>query len=752
MIDSNDLTIEDGKAAENADVEALYEKLITVFKGYSQADTSGIEKAYRLAQKAHSEQRRRSGEPYIIHPLCVGIILAELEMDADSIIAGILHDVVEDTDITLEQIRGEFGSEIAQLVDGVTKLGSLTYFSDKDEEQAENLRKMFLAMAKDIRVIIIKLADRTHNMRTLRYMPEHKQKEKARETMDIYAPIADRLGISKLKIELDNLALQYSRPEEYKKLVEAIDRRKSAREDYIDGIVQEVAGHIHKAGLTAEVYGRVKHYFSIYRKMMLQEKTVDEIYDLFAVRVMVNTVQDCYAALGIIHEMYTPIPGRFKDYIAMPKPNRYQSLHTTLIGRDGQPFEVQIRTYEMHRVAEYGVAAHWKYKESGSVSVKDDEQKMTWLRQILEWQHDLSDDQEFLSSLKTDLSLFSENVYCFTPGGDVKVLPKGSTPIDFAYIIHSAVGNRMVGARVNDKLVPIDYVLHSGDRVEIVTSQNSRGPSRDWLKVVASAQAKNKINQWFRSQNKEDNIERGKELLTKYCDAKGIDYAAITKPEYLDKIVMKYGFKEWDAVVAAIGHGGLKEGQVVNKLLEEKKKTERKNLTDEDVLQAVSESTKKPAITKTHNGIVVEGVNDLAVHMARCCNPIPGDEIVGFITRGRGITIHRTDCINMMNLPEIERARLIEAEWHMPEGAQSEKYVTELTLYARDRIGLLADLSRIMAEEDIDILTFNSKQSKKGFATMSVSFETAGIGETDKLISKLRQIDGIVDIQRAVNR
>ncbi|MCD8123466.1 MAG: bifunctional (p)ppGpp synthetase/guanosine-3',5'-bis(diphosphate) 3'-pyrophosphohydrolase, partial [Lachnospiraceae bacterium] len=642
---------------EKKTAEELYEELVETIRRYHPSDDlSQVEKAYRIARKQHEGQLRKSGEPYIIHPLRVAIILAELEMDKESIIAGILHDVVEDTDMTLEDVEREFGSDVALLVDGVTKLTRLSWDADKTEIQAENLRKMFLAMAKDIRVIIIKLADRLHNMRTLQYMKPEKQKEKSRETLEIFAPLASRLGISKIKVELDNLALQYLQPEDYNKLIEDINQKKEAREDYIQQIVDEVRGHLETAGIRAEVYGRVKHYFSIYKKMLVQHKTLDQIYDLFAVRVLVDTVPDCYAVLGIIHEMYTPMPGRFKDYIAMPKANRYQSLHTTLIAKNGTPFEIQIRTYEMHKVAEYGIAAHWKYKEGkGGASLSSEEEKLSWLRQILEWQRDMSDNGEFLTSLKSDLNMFSENVYCFTPNGDVKSLPKGSTPIDFAYSIHSAVGNKMVGARVNDKLVPIDYEIQNGDRVEVITSQNTRGPSRDWLNLVKSPQAKNKINQWFKKQNKEENIVRGRDQLERYCKNKNISLPEISKPEYQEKVLRKYGFQEWDAVLAAIGHGGMKEGQVVNKLLEEKKKDERLHLTDEDVLQAVTEGDRKPELKKTGKGIVVEGLDDLAVHFSRCCNPIPGDEIVGFVTRGRGISIHRTDCINVLNLPEVER-------------------------------------------------------------------------------------------------
>ncbi len=727
--------------------EELYQKLIQTISTYHPSgDMTQVEKAYRIAQKAHEGQLRKSGEPYIIHPLCVAILLAELEMDKESIIAGILHDVVEDTAMTLEELEEEFGSDVALLVDGVTKLTRLSWKGDKVEQQAENLRKMFLAMAKDIRVIIIKLADRTHNMRTLQFMKPEKQKEKARETLDIYAPLASRLGIARLKIELDNLSLSYLEPESYQNLMEEIDKRKMVRENYIDSIVDEVQEHLQKAGIKAEVYGRVKHYFSIYKKMKVQNKTLDEIYDLFAVRVLVDTRLDCYAVLGLIHELYTPVPGRYKDYVAMPKPNMYQSIHTTLIGKTGIPFEIQIRTHEMHRTAEYGIAAHWKYKEGGKGGVQGEEEKLSWLRRILEWQREMSDNGEFLSALKSDLNMFSENVYCFTPEGEVKTLPKGSTPIDFAYVIHSAVGNRMVGARANGKLVPIDYQICNGDRLEIITSQNSKGPSRDWLSLVKSTQARNKINQWFRSQNKEENILKGREMLERYCKNKAIAYTEMTKPSYMEKVIRKYGFKDWDAVVAAVGHGGLKEGQVINKLLVEKQKDDRHTITDEEVLQAETEN-RKPVVKKSKSGIVVEGIHDVAVHFSKCCNPIPGDEIVGFVTRGRGISIHRSDCVNVLSMPELERARLIEAEWQ--EGSTGiERYVTELTMYGGERVGLLADVSRVLAENEITLISVNTRTNRQGVATFVIDFETTGVEEIDRLTARLRQVEGIIDIQR----
>ena len=732
--------------------EVLYKELInSVLKYHPSTDISMIEKAYKVASEAHEGQKRKSGEPYIIHPLCVAIILADLELDKETIVAGLLHDAVEDTWMTYEEVEKEFGSEVALLVDGVTKLGQLSYSADKVEVQAENLRKMFLAMAKDIRVILIKLADRLHNMRTLQYMRPEKQQEKARETMDIYAPIAMRLGISKIKVELDDLSLKYLKPDVYYDLVHKVALRKSEREQFVGAIVKEVKKHMDDANIKAQVDGRVKHFFSIYKKMVNQDKTIDQIYDLFAVRILVDTVKDCYAALGVIHEMYKPIPGRFKDYIAMPKPNMYQSLHTTLIGPNGQPFEIQIRTYEMHRTAEYGIAAHWKYKESsdGKAPVgKSEEEKLNWLRQILEWQRDMSDNKEFMSLLKNDLDLFADSVYCFTPQGDVKTLPSGSTPVDFAYSVHSAVGNKMVGARVNGKLVPIEYEIKNGDRIEIITSQKSQGPSRDWLKLVKSTQAKNKINQWFKKELKEDNILKGKEMLAQYARAKGFKIANYTKTQYLEAVLRKYGFRDWDSVLAAIGHGGLKEGQVFNKLVEAYDKENKKNLTDEQVLEAASETQEKLHIAKSKSGIVVKGIHDVAVRFSKCCNPIPGDEIVGFVTRGRGITIHRTDCVNVLNMSETDRTRLIEAEWQQPDTKEKEKYMAEIQVYANNRTGLLVDLSKIFTERKIDLRSINSRTSKQEKATISMSFEIGSKEELRSLIEKIRQVESVIDVER----
>ena len=730
--------------------EVLYQDLITEIKKYHpSSDLSDIEKAYKVAYKAHEGQKRKSGEPYIIHPLCVAIILAELELDKESIIAGLLHDVVEDTVMTSEDVEKEFGSEVALLVDGVTKLTQLNYEHDKIEVQAENLRKMFLAMAKDIRVIMIKLADRLHNMRTMQYQSPAKQIEKSRETMEIYAPIAHRLGISKIKVELDDLSMKYLMPDVYNDLVEQVNLNRPGREAFIKSIIKEVGMHISNAGIEAEIDGRVKHFFSIYRKMVNQNKTLDQIYDIFAVRIKVDTVKDCYAALGVIHEMYKPIPGRFKDYIAMPKPNMYQSLHTTLIASNGQPFEVQIRTYEMHRTAEYGIAAHWKYKEGKSGAPSNEEAKLSWLRQMLEWQTEMSDNKEFLSSIKSDLNLFSDNIYCFTPAGDVKNLPAGSCPVDFAYSIHSAVGNKMVGARVNGKLVTIDYELKSGDRVEIITSQNSKGPSRDWLNIVKSTQARNKINQWFKQELKEDNILKGKELITNYCKTKGIVLSDIMKPENQEKTLNKYGFKDWNSLLASVGHGGLKEGQVVNKLVEENEKRKKAEVTDNDVLEGIvqQEAKNKDKYKKTRGGIVVKGIHDVAVRFSKCCNPVPGDEIVGFVTRGRGVTIHRTDCVNVLNFPENERERLIEAEWEQVDSS-ADKYSTEINIFAGNRTGLIVDISRIFTEANIDVKFMNSRVNKKGIATINLGFDIHGKDELNRLVEKLRNIEGVTDIAR----
>ncbi len=727
-----------------------------VLKYHPSDDMTLIQKAYQVADIEHEGIKRKSGEPYIIHPLCVGIILADLQMDKETIAAGILHDVVEDTERTVEDIKIIFGEDVALLVDGVTKLGQVDYKVEKDSIQAENLRKMFLAMARDIRVLVIKLADRLHNMRTLQYMRPAKQQEKANETLDIYAPLAERLGISRIKVELDDLALQYLHPEEYKNLVEEVSRKKQSREHLIEEIEEELATHIAEIGINAEVTGRVKHYFSIYKKMVNQGKTIDQIYDLFAVRIIVDNLTDCYASLSVIHELYTPIPGRFKDYISMKKPNGYQSLHTTVIGHGGLTFEIQIRTQEMHRVAEYGIAAHWKYKENGNsnnTSSGGEEEKMAWLRQILEIQQDSKDDKDFLSRVKSDLNVFSGTIYCLTPKGKVVSLPTGACPVDFAYSIHSAVGNRMVGSRVNGKLVPVNYVLETGDYVEIITSQNSKGPSRDWLKIVKSTQAKNKINQWFRNEFKAENIDRGKELILQYAKQKGYSNTAdLFKPEYQEAVLRKYGFHDWDSVLAAIGHGGLKEGQVINKLIDLYEKEHKKNLTDEEVLQAVANNQDRLPIAMDKNakgGIVVRGIHDVAVHFARCCNPIPGDEIVGFVTRGRGVTVHRSDCINVINMSENDRTRLIEAEWHVPENEDnSASYTAEISIYAQNRPGMIVDVGKVLESRKINIGNISTKASKSEVATIDVSFKVHSTEELNDVIRQIGNISDVIDVVR----
>ena len=739
--------------ADFTDPAALYQKLLdTVYEYRPGTDISMIEKAYKLAFDLHKDQKRKSGEPYIIHPLCVAIILAELELDKETIVAGILHDVVEDTACTVEELTNEFNEEIALLVDGVTKLTQLNYATDKVELQAENLRKMFLAMAKDIRVIMIKLADRLHNMRTMQYQKPEKQQEKSRETMDIYAPLAQRLGISKIKIELDDLSLFYLEPEVYSDLEEKIALRKTDREAFVSDIIDKVAKKVSDAGIDAQIDGRVKHFFSIYKKMKNQNKTLDQIYDLFAVRVLVQDIKDCYAVLGLLHEMYIPLPGRFKDYIAMPKPNMYQSLHTTLIGSNGTPFEIQIRTYDMHKTAEYGIAAHWKYKETqnGIKSSENEEQKLAWLRQILEWQKDMSDGKEFLSNLKNDLDLFSENVFCFTPTGDVKNLRSGSTPIDFAYAIHSAVGNKMVGARVNGKLVTIDYVLQNGDRVEILTSQNSKGPSRDWLALVKTTQARNKINQWFKSELKEDNILHGKDLLNAYCKTKGIMLGELTKPEFIEVCMRKYGFRDWDSILAAVGRGALKEGQIVNRLYEEYTKKKKKEINDEKIMESIQEvrENKIPMSVKAKTGIMVQGTDDVAVHFSKCCSPVPGDEIIGFVTRGRGVSIHRTDCINVLNAPEDDRIRFIPAEWSQLEEKRDELYFAEINIFTKNRSGVLLDITKIMTENKIDIASINSRTSKQGVVTLSLGFQVRGTEQLNSLIAKIRSVESVMDVVR----
>lgn len=740
--------------------DEIYAKLINRIRSYHPSDNlSMVEKAYKLAKEAHRDQLRKSGEPYIIHPLEVAYILADLELDLESIVAGLLHDVVEDTDYTLEDIERLFNKEVALLVDGVTKLGQIQYSSKNDEIQkedlqAENYRKMFLAMAQDIRVVLIKLADRLHNMQTLKYMPEHKQKEKAQETLSIYAPIAHRLGICKIKADLEDLALRYIDSEVYYDLAQKISKKRSERVQYIEEIVECIKKKLEESGIEAQVEGRPKHFFSIYKKIVNKEKTLEQIYDLFAVRTIVNTIKDCYAVLGIIHEMFTPIPGRFKDYIAMPKQNMYQSLHTTLMGPQGHPFELQIRTEEMHRTAEYGIAAHWKYKEGkkdGAILDKSEE-KLAWLRQILEWQRDISDNSQFMDALKLDLDIYTDQVYVFTPKGTLLTLPKGSTPIDFAYIIHSDVGNRMIGAKVNGEIVNFDYVIKNGDRVEILTSNNSKGPSRDWLNIVKSTQARTKINQWFRKQFKEEDIIRGKEMLESYAKQRGYSLSDLINKAALDIIGKRYGLKNWESICAAVGYGSLKERQVIQKFIDEDLKNKRVPLTPQQILESHSTVVKDEYVhsldKKSRSGIIVNGVGDVAVRFSKCCRPLPGDDIVGYITRGRGVSIHRKDCVNILHMPEEELERLIQANWLDDKDTPKRVYITEIQITGGDRLGIIVDISKVLTDMKIPVKSLNARTTKNHEAIFNINIEISSTYQLDEIIKKVKQISDVMDITR----
>ena len=713
-----------------------------------------IQKAYDFAYEHHKGQFRKSGEPYVIHVIQVANTLALMHCGPKTIAAGLLHDTVEDCEgVTTDTIIELFGEEIATLVDAVTKIGAIK-FKDEEEYLASNHRKLFIAMAKDIRVILIKLADRLHNMRTLQYMRPEKQKKIAHETLSVYAPIAHRLGISEIKNELEDLSFKYLDYKKYEEIKGLVKQRESDRNGQVQEMISDIESILQEYNIQYRIFGRSKHFYSIYKKMVTKNKRFEEILDLLAIRIITDSVVHCYEILGYIHAKYRPIPGRFKDYIAMPKPNMYQSLHTTLIGPEGHPFEIQIRTFEMHRVAEYGIAAHWKYKENNNTKgLNKEEEKLSWLREVLEWQRDMDDNKEFLSLLKTNLDLFAEQVYCFTPNGDVKNLANGSTPIDFAYSIHSAVGNKMVGARVNGRQVPFDYHLQNGDRVEIITSQNSKGPSRDWLGIVKSAQARSKINQWFKRQFKEENIVRGKELLEKYCKSKSIRLSELMKPEYIKKVELKYGFKDWDSVCAAVGHGGLKEGQVINKMQEEDRKIKKQKITDEQVLKKTTEAAQAAAANpekkkdkKSKGGIVVRGANDVAVRFSKCCNPVPGDEIEGYITKGRGIAIHRSDCNNIKNQEGYEQ-RLIEVEWD--ERNTNKSYLAEIDIYGLNRSGLLNDVLQILSNTTKSIASVNAQPTKDmKFANIHVSFEIANLIELTGLVDKIKIIPDVYSVKR----
>lgn len=746
--------------------DEIYEKLINRIRSYHPSDdVSMVEKAYKLAKEAHEGQFRKSGEPYIIHPLQVAYILADLELDIESITAGILHDVVEDTKYTLEDIEHLFNKEVALLVDGVTKLGVIKYATSnkelpnkelqKEEIQAENYRKMFLAMAQDIRVVLIKLADRLHNMQTLKFMPEHKQKRIAEETLTIYAPIAHRLGICKIKADLEDLSLRYIEPEVYYDLAQKIASKRSQRIDYINQIVNQIKDKLDEAGIECTVEGRPKHFFSIYKKIVNKNKTLDQIYDLFAVRAIVQNVKDCYGVLGIIHELYTPIPGRFKDYIAMPKSNMYQSLHTTLMGSEGTPFEIQIRTEEMHRTAEYGIAAHWKYKDghiSGNMGDRSEE-KLAWLKQILEWQRDMDDNTEFMNALKLDLDIYTDQVYVFTPKGELITLPKGSTPIDYAYYIHSDIGNKMVGAKVNNKIVKVDYIIKNGDRVEILTSPNSKGPSRDWLNIVKSTQARTKINQWFRKQFKQEDIIRGKELLETCAKQKGYVLSALSDPHCIQNVCKRYGLKTWDSVCAAIGYGSIKEKQIIQRLIEENLKGKKVPLTPQQILddhaskEVSDQEHEKQQPKKSKSGIVVRGVGDVAVRFSKCCRPLPGDDIVGYITRGRGVSIHRQDCTNIIHMCEEEKERLIEAQWFNQEEV-NRTYITEIQITGSDRMGIIVDISKILTDMKVAVKSLNARTTRNHEAIFNIRIEINHTYQLDEITRKVMQISDVVEIVR----
>lgn len=713
-------------------------------------DAELIGKAYDKGRTLHEGQLRKSGEPYFIHPINVAIILAQLGMDDATLIGGLLHDVVEDTEYTRDELVADFGEEIALLVDGVTKLGSIK-FESKEEVQAENFRKMFLAMSKDIRVLIIKLADRLHNMRTIEYMKPEKIEEKCRETLDIYAPLASRLGIATVKFELEDIALKYLHPQEYKDLVEGVNKRMAQREETIKAVIDEIKESLDDMGLEYEIYGRAKHYYSIYKKMKFQKKQLDEIFDLIAVRVIVNTVKECYAVLGIVHTMWKPIPGRFKDYIAMPKPNMYQSLHTTVISDNGDPFEIQIRTHEMHQIAEYGIAAHWKYKEgdtSGRSSA--DDIKLAWLRQSLEWQQDLNDPKDFLETMKMDL--FATQVFVFTPRGDVIELPAGSTPLDFAFKIHSAIGCKCVGAKVNGKMVTIDHTLQNGDIVEIVTSANSSGPSVDWLKIAKSSNARNKIRSWLKKENKSDKVDKGKEAVDKSLRKKGFDPAQCAKSAYINRAMKAMNFASTEEGYAQLSAGGTLVSKFCSLLVSyynEDNKIEVK--TDESVMADIKEKEarrqKNERRQKDSPGVIVKGADNLMIKLAKCCNPVPGDEIVGFITKGRGISVHRKDCSNITSLSEEEKARFIEVEWEDLKAGKS--YDAEICLVGNDRKGVLSDISRVCEDMDIHLSGVNAKAGKDGSLNMTITLSISSTQEMQKVLRVLRNIEGITHVYRA---
>ena len=713
-------------------------------KNNRHVDIKLIKRAYDFAKQKHGEQLRKSGEPYIIHPVQVAYILATLGLDASTISAALLHDVIEDTDVTLQDLSKEFSEEIAGMVDGVTKLGQLNY-SSKEEEQVENYRKMFLAMGKDIRVILIKLSDRLHNMRTLKYLSRDRQIANARETMDLYAPLANRLGVYSLKWELEDLSFKYLYPEEYRELVEGIDKKREERLKFIELIMDEIRAQLKKQKIEAEITGRAKHLYSIYRKMQRDNKSLDQIYDLFALRIIVNSVKDCYAALGVVHELYNPMPGRFKDYISVPKPNMYQSLHTTLIGPKGTPFEVQIRTWDMHRIAEYGIAAHWAYKEASflggkKANVTVDQDKLSWLRETLEWQKDMQDPQEFLNTLKTEL--FEDEVYVFTPKGKIQVLPRGATPIDFAYSIHEEIGNHMTGCKINSKMMPIVTTLKNGDIVEIITSEKSKGPSRDWLKFIKSSTAKTRIQQWFKKNERAENIEKGKDILEKEIKKIGIPYSELSKSEYVNAAIERYKFSGIDDMYASVGFGAITPNKIISKMLEEYRKTHK----EDDVEEKIEELSKQKAVRRKtpDTGIIVKGIDNCLVKLSKCCNPVPGDEIVGYITKGRGVSVHRKDCKNVKELLS-EENRMIDVSWY---NDKPSAYNVDIAVFSNDRDGLLADIIAVIASQKTPLMAVTSKVSKERIVLTELTIEVQNIAQLNNTIKALRKVDSVYDVKR----
>ena len=702
-----------------------------------------ILKAYNFAEEHHRGQKRMSGEDYIIHPVAVAYILADLQMDDATICAALLHDVVEDTDVTSEDITKIFGEEISEMVAGVTKLGKIKYVTI-EEQQVENYRKMFLAMGKDIRVILIKLADRLHNMRTLSSLKRDRQIANAKETMELYAPLANRLGIYSLKWELEDLAFRYLYPEEYRELVLSIEKKREERLEFIDKIRDEIQAALKKEKIIAEVTGRAKHLYSIYRKMQRDNITIDQVYDLFALRIIVNSVKDCYAALGVVHDLYTPMPGRFKDYIAVPKPNMYQSIHNTLIGPKGTPFEVQVRTWDMHRVAEYGIAAHWAYKEANKFkksNVVVTEDKLAWLRETLEWQKDMQDPDEFLKTLKTEL--FEDEVYVFTPKGEIKTLPRDATPIDFAYTIHAEVGHKMVGCKINSKMMPIVTPLKSGDIVEIITSDTAKGPSRDWLKIVKSSSAKTKIQQWFKKTEREENIEKGKDILDKEIKKIGMSHSDLFKPEWIQVVLNRYNYNSVEDMYASIGFGGISPNKIITRLLEEYKKEHEEDVIEEKIQELVTEAPRKNSAPKS--GVSVKGIDNCLVKFSKCCNPVPGDDIIGYITKGRGVSIHRKDCTNLKDLLS-EEERIIEVEWY--DEKEKAEYNVDIQVLANDRTGLLADVVKEITSKKINIMGVNTKTSKDRIATIDVTLEVQDIEQLNQIIKQIRKVDSVYEVTR----